>query len=141
MTNEISQNMLGAITSQPKRESGATSKTQSTQAVSIPAAPVNKEANAPSAGDPDSVVVDSRQLVEMVDDLNGLAQSIQRQLQFSVDDEDGKVYVKVVDAETKNVIREIPSEEIRNMQRHLREVSDMIFQEGESRSLLFRGEA
>ena len=77
----------------------------------------------------------------MVDDLNGLAQSVQRQLEFTVDGDNGKVIVMVVDADTKEVIREIPSEEIRNMQKQLREVSEMMFDKGGSTSFLFKGEA
>ena len=76
----------------------------------------------------------------MVDDLNGHAQLAKRQLQFVIDDEAQQVYFKVVDTETQEVIREIPYEEIRNMQRHLREVSEMLFEKGESVPFLFEGE-
>ena len=143
MTNEISRSMLGAIASQPRRESGATSKVQSAevQSVSVLAAARDKGSDAPSVRETDTSAVKGKQLAEMVEDLNGLTQSIRRQLQFSIDDENGKVYVKVLDAETKDVIREIPSEEIRNMQNQLREMSDNLFHEGEGVSLLFRGEA
>lgn len=142
MINEISQNkMLGTLTSQPRRESGATSKTGSPQAVDVTGVSVPKGLNATAAREPGLAAVEGKQLEEMVEDLNGLAQAVQRQLQFSIDGEDGRVYVKVVDAETKDIIREIPSEEIRNMQKHLREVSEMMFHKGESTSLLFKGEA
>ncbi|MCP4288153.1 MAG: flagellar protein FlaG [Gammaproteobacteria bacterium] len=141
MINEISQNMLGTTASQPRRESGAVSRTQDTQAVSVSNAPVSKGQEFAKVREPAAPAVDEKKLEEMVDDLNGLAQSVQRQLKFSIDAEDGKVYVKVVDAETKDIIREIPSEEVRNMQRHMKEVSEMIFQKGENRSLLFKGEA
>ena len=143
MSNEISQNMLGALTSQPRRESGAISKAQSTQAVKVATVSVSNGQGPDSAIARESVgpAVNGRQLEEMVEYLNGLAQAVQRQLEFSIDGEDGKVYVKVLDAETKDVIREIPSEEIRNMQKHLREVSEMMFHKGENTSLLFKGEA
>ncbi|MCP4992931.1 MAG: flagellar protein FlaG [Gammaproteobacteria bacterium] len=147
MINEISQNLLGAVAAQSKRESGATSQVKSPQTVNVLTESVYKKVDATNAkepsgpAEPDGSALEGKQLEEMVDDLNGLAQAVQRQLQFSVDGEDGKVYVKVVDAETKDVIREIPSEEIRNMQRHLRDVSNMMFQKGESSSLLFKGEA
>jgi len=143
MTNEISQKMLSTVMLQSRRELGAAGKTQSAQmqATSIDAASAYRSSKAPSVMEIDSSEVTGKQLAEMVEDLNGFTQSIQRQLQFSIDDESGKVYVRVLDAETKDVIREIPSEEIRNMQKQLKEVSDDIFHKSETVSLLFRGEA
>ncbi|MCB1868842.1 MAG: flagellar protein FlaG [Gammaproteobacteria bacterium] len=143
MINEISQNTLGTITSQSRRETGAASKTQSAQAVDLPAAalPRGQGPDAAKAKEAAGSAVNEKQLEEMVDDLNGLAQSVQRQLEFTVDGDNGKVIVMVVDADTKEVIREIPSEEIRNMQKQLREVSEMMFDKGGSTSFLFKGEA
>jgi flagellar protein FlaG len=141
MINDISQNILGAITSQSRRETGAASKTQSVQSVNVPTAAVSKGPDAAKAREPDRSVMDEKQLEEMVDDLNGLAQAVQRQLEFSVDGDNGKVIVMVLDAGTKEVIREIPSEEVRNMRKQLQEANEMIFQKGESSSFLFKGEA
>ena len=124
---------------QPKGESGQVSQVQSSQSVAAPESGRIPEPVAEANGR--SAVVDEKQLGEMVDDLNGFAQSVQRQLHFSVDQDNGKVIVKVVDAETKDVIREIPSEEIRNMQKQLGEVSEKLFHKGEGTSLLFKGQA
>lgn len=144
MTNEISQKMLSTVMPQSRRELGATSKMQSAQLQTSNLqknASVYKSSNAPNDMESNSSEVTGKKLAEMVEDLNGFTQSIHRQLQFSIDDENGKVYVKVLDAETKDVIREIPSEEIRNMQKQLKEVSDDLLRKGETVSLLFRGEA
>ncbi len=141
--NEISQTMLGAVTTQPKRESGTTSQVQVVQganSVNSANSPMATAA-AESTESKKTPTVDQKHLEEMVDDLNGFAQSVQRQLQFSVDQDNGKMIVKVVDAETKDVIREIPSEEIREMQKKLQEVNDALFPKGESTSMLFQGEA
>lgn len=44
--------------------------------------------------------------------INNYVQNIQRDLQFSVDEDSGRNVVKVIDAKSKEVIRQIPSEEI-----------------------------
>jgi len=100
-----------------------------------------KTAEVQASSQSEAVVVSEKQLEEMVDDLNGLAQSVQRQLQFNIDDDNGKVYVKVVDKATNDVIREIPSEDIRDMQKHLKEASEALFRTTEGTSVLFQGEA
>ena len=45
------------------------------------------------------------------DTLNRFMANTSRNLQFSVDDDSGKIVVKVVDPATKEVIRQFPSEE------------------------------
>ena len=139
--NEITTNMLGVTAVQPKRELGVASQVQGAQAAEVSVAAGTKAAGIHASRQSEAVEVDGKQLEEIVDDLNGLAQSVQRQLQFNIDDDNGKVYVKVVDAKTQAVIREIPSEEIRSMQKQLKEVSDTLFGSNEGTSLLFKGEA
>jgi flagellar protein FlaG len=51
-------------------------------------------------------------LREKVAQLNDYMQNMNRNLQFSVDDASGDTVVKVIDAETEEVVRQIPSEEI-----------------------------
>ncbi|MCP4277740.1 MAG: flagellar protein FlaG, partial [Gammaproteobacteria bacterium] len=76
------------------------------------------------------------------DDLNDFAQSVQRQLEFSVDQDSGKTIIRVVDAETGETIRDIPPEEILNMQKQLRETSERLFShEDPGVSLLFQAKA
>ncbi|MCW8907955.1 MAG: flagellar protein FlaG [Sedimenticola sp.] len=86
--------------------------------------------------------VDQGQVGEAVESLNQYAQSVQRQLEFSVDEESGKTIIKVIDAETGETIRDIPPEEVLNMQKKLKETSDQMFHREESSvSLLFQGKA
>lgn len=49
-------------------------------------------------------------LTKAVSQLNDFVQSVQRDLQFEVDNELGKTIVRVVDQETSEVIRQIPDE-------------------------------
>ncbi|OWY37908.1 flagellar biosynthesis protein FlaG [Xenophilus sp. AP218F] len=53
----------------------------------------------------------AKQLQESVKQLNNTASLYNSNLQFSVDKDTGTTVVKVVDTETKQVIRQIPSEE------------------------------
>ena len=50
-------------------------------------------------------------VTEAVDAINAHLQHVSRNLKFSVDQESGRVVVKVVDGETDAVIRQMPSEE------------------------------
>ncbi|SFK10525.1 flagellar protein FlaG [Methylophaga sulfidovorans] len=51
-------------------------------------------------------------LRDKVAQLNDYMQNMNRNLQFSVDDTSGDTVIKVIDAETEEVVRQIPSEEI-----------------------------
>eukprot|EP00164_Ancoracysta_twista_P027088 GFYU01053066.1.p1 GENE.GFYU01053066.1~~GFYU01053066.1.p1 ORF type:complete len:102 (-),score=16.75 GFYU01053066.1:67-372(-) len=50
------------------------------------------------------------QLDDAVSQLNDFVQTVQRDLQFEVDNDLGKTIVKVVDQSTQEVIRQIPDE-------------------------------
>lgn len=50
-------------------------------------------------------------LVEAIDKLNAKVQNLNRNLEFSLDKASGEVLVKVVDAHTHELVRQIPSEE------------------------------
>lgn len=74
----------------------------------------------------------SRQPVEeAVSSIKAFAQSIQRNLNFALDDSTGRVVVKVTDGVSGEVIRQIPSEDALRLAESLDEV----------RSLLFKAEA
>ncbi len=60
-------------------------------------------------------------LENVVSQLNAYVQNTQRDIDFSVDDATGRVIVKVIDSESEEVIRQIPSEEMLAISRHLME--------------------
>ena len=68
---------------------------------------------------------------EAVSSIKAFAQSIQRNLDFALDDSTGRVVVKVTDGVSGEVIRQIPSEDALRLAESLDEV----------RSLLFKAEA
>lgn len=58
-------------------------------------------------------------LEKVVSQLNAYIQNTQRDVDFSVDDATGRVVVKVIDSESEEIIRQIPSEEMLAISRHL----------------------
>jgi flagellar protein FlaG len=50
-----------------------------------------------------------------VSEMNDFVQSIQRELQFSVDEDSGRTVVKVIDKSTNEVIRQVPPEDLMAM--------------------------
>lgn len=52
---------------------------------------------------------------QAVSRLEDYVQNVQRDLQFSIDKETGDTVISVFDAETKELIRQIPSEELRRI--------------------------
>lgn len=70
------------------------------------------------------VAKESDDLKQAVSTLNDFVQNMQRDLQFSLDKESGVMVVKVVDAKSEKVIRQIPSEEALKLARSVAEQSD-----------------
>ncbi len=63
-------------------------------------------------------------LEQALQDLSGYVQNVQRNLQFDVDDTSGHTVIRVVDSETEEVIRQIPSEEVLALARHLKSMGE-----------------
>ena len=64
---------------------------------------------------------------ENVSRLNEIVQSIQRDLQFSVDDVSGKMVVKVLDTKTQEVIRQIPTEQVLALSENIENLKGILF--------------
>lgn len=52
---------------------------------------------------------------KLVDDLNVQVQNLRRELRFSLSEDDGDVVIEVIDSESKQTIRTIPSDEINEL--------------------------
>jgi flagellar protein FlaG len=70
---------------------------------------------------------DKDSLPEMVEALNARMQQMHRGLRFSVDDSSGRIIVKVMDLDTEELIRQIPSEEALRIMRSVSETQNLIF--------------
>jgi len=129
MINEVSNNVLGSSGPQSKGGSGNVNRVQGKQPLAGPETVQSvKQDVVQSADKAAKTSADEAKLDKVVEDLNEFVQVIQRKLQFSVDEESGKTVVKVIDSETDQVIRQIPSEEILEMQNRLGEMNGLLFQ-------------
>jgi flagellar protein FlaG len=78
----------------------------------------------------DSQLADEAETVESaVSQISDFVQNFQRDLQFSVDKHSGRIVVKVLDSETKEVIRMIPPEETLRMAEQLDSPESLILRE------------
>lgn len=78
-----------------------------------------------------AVEADRETLEAAVTDMQNFVQSVQRDINFNVDDSSGRVVINVTEATSGDVIRQIPSEEALRLSENLSEI----------RSLLFKAEA
>ena len=143
MIHEISQNVAGAPPTQSKEVVTGVPRTQGQSAVKAPNAErLAGNAEVEPIGPAQPAVTDRQAAEEVADDLNDFVQAVNRQLQFSVDKESDKTVIKVVDTESGDVIRSIPSEEILNLQKQLKESIERLFPEEQMNiSLLYQGKA
>lgn len=143
MINKISQNTAEILSVQPKERSGSLSRVQEQSAVKASnVAQLVQPARDKPTSSTEPVVMNEKEIEEVVESLSEFAQSVQRQLNFSVDESSGKTVIKVIDTETGETIRSIPHEEVLNMQKNLKELSERFFGSEESGvSLLFQGKA
>ena len=65
--------------------------------------------------------VSEEKVREVVEQLNNHAQSINRDIHFSVDDDSGRTVIKVFNSETAELVRQIPSEEVIKLSETIRE--------------------
>ncbi|MCG5501472.1 flagellar protein FlaG [Ectothiorhodospira lacustris] len=96
------------------------------QAVSVERTPPDvPSANAKGGGDRGGFdPSDARSLDAAVEQINDFVQVIQRDLEFSIDDDTGRTIVKVLDRHTQELIRQVPPEEFLAMVAHLEEVKE-----------------
>lgn len=66
---------------------------------------------------------------EVASGLNELVHELHRELRFSVDQDSGETVIKVIDQETDEVVRQIPSDEVVQLRKRLEEAAGVIFQD------------
>ncbi|MCU7827758.1 MAG: flagellar protein FlaG [Candidatus Thiodiazotropha sp. (ex Myrtea sp. 'scaly one' KF741663)] len=71
-----------------------------------------------------SSTVSKEDVKAAVEQMKDFAQVMSRQLQFDVDDDSGKTVVRVLDKDSGDVIRQIPSEEVLSLARHMKELME-----------------
>lgn len=88
-----------------------------------------KEVDSKKSEEPQEAAHQEESIDDVVVEMNKMAQQLRRELQFSTSEESGMIVIKVVDKETDEVIREIPSEEVQEMRKRLSEAAGMIFRD------------
>lgn len=142
MVNEISQSVLSGLSAQSKGAASSTVRVRENSEIQRVAqsAQVASRGEAKKEQRP-TTAMDGQTLDNAVEQLNQFAQSVQRKLEFSVDEESGKTVIRVIDKESGEMVRSIPSEEVLDMQQRLRETSEAIFKGNQGISLLFEAKA
>lgn len=69
------------------------------------------------------------ELDRALDDVRKAVEPVARNLLFSIDDDSGRMIVKVVDNATKEVIRQIPSEEILSIAKALDRLKGLLIKQ------------
>lgn len=96
-----------------------------------PAVPVNRTAEHETAAAPKAPVETSdikpEQVREAVSQIEQFTQTLSQNLKFSIDEDTGKTVVKIVDIQTQEVIRQIPSEEAITIARTLGKIQGLLF--------------
>jgi len=62
-----------------------------------------------------------KEIDDALNEINSHFQASHREIQFAVDDDSGRTVIKVMDLDTKEMIRQIPSEEVLKFARMLEE--------------------
>lgn len=95
------------------------------RSASPPATPSGQGVSAATTGNPQGApaAVSEQNLAATVTQLNSHVQQIRRGLQFVIDKESGHVIVKVIDTQSKQVIRQIPPADIIALWHHLKDLS------------------
>jgi flagellar protein FlaG len=93
------------VVTPPAYAAGAVAAAQRRPAASVPAAAQPEQQQSRSEPEP-------AMLRDAVRTANEAIQQVTNGIEFSVDDDTGKMVVRVIDANTKEVLRQIPSEEM-----------------------------
>jgi flagellar protein FlaG len=121
-------NIQPVTTTAPSRVTTETPPTrQSTpESTSATASAALTQTAAPSTKD---VQPSKPELEKAVKEVSDFVKSVNNSLQFSVDDDSGRTVVKVIDSGTKELIRQIPSEEMLTIAKALGSIKGLLVQQ------------
>ena len=91
-----------------------------------PAAPAAIDGNAKSKDDAQSELKDVKQAVS---EINKAMQFMSRELEFSVDTDSNRTIVKVIDQQTREVIRQMPTKEARELGKALEKAQGLLIKQ------------
>jgi flagellar protein FlaG len=100
-----------------------------------PAAPAAKARSAPAQQDAVPVAAQAAaapepaELRKVADQINAQLRALAQGIRFSVDDDTGRTIVRVLDTETGQVLRQIPSEEMLAISQSLERLQGLLLQQ------------
>lgn len=77
----------------------------------------------------DSIIKEKQRIQDTVTQLQNLSDFLDRKVKFNVNEELDRVVIKVIDPSTDKVIKEIPSEEVQEMQIRIKDALGFLFDE------------
>jgi len=96
------------------------------------------EALPPKGKEVPTPVVETAEISETVSEINEIIRNVQRDLAFNVDEDSGRTVIRVIDSESGELIRQIPSESLLAIATHLRDFQEDTVSRGEiGQGLLF----
>ena len=116
---------LGNVANNTQRISEAPQTNLAPQVNSTKAAPVQTTAAVQRADTAPSI----DQVKQAIQDINKSFQSLSRGLEFTIDEDSQRTIVKVIDQQTKEVIRQLPSQETLEIAKALDQVIGKLIRE------------
>jgi flagellar protein FlaG len=116
--NRLPSNLLGTL--QPSRSAPA----KENRAAQLRQPSSSGDVDVPEKARIDRAV-DEPNASQAVVDLNDYVQRVGRDLHFSVDKESGKTIIKVLNSETKELIRQIPTDKVLALAEILEQTNDL----------------
>lgn len=141
MTNEVNVSLLSRLVASSqagmRSNSGSSAQGQGTEGAGAgqraEGMAAQKVRAGPEAAPPreqqESSNLTEEELNAAVGELNDIAQTIRRELKFSMDQDSGRPIIEVYDANTEELIRQIPPEQVLDVIRHLKEFDSGLLKE------------
>ena len=99
---------------------------QATERASIKS-PVVVESSSPGKEGADTGLTEAEKVKSAIKDIETFLATSRRNLEFSTDEESGRIVVKVIASETGELIRQLPSEEALRIAHSLSDVNSLLF--------------
>ncbi|AFL72826.1 flagellar protein FlaG [Thiocystis violascens] len=121
--SRVAQRDTSQATTPPINQAAATTAAAQTSATAERASTGPGDANPLNRDQAGSV----EQIARAVDRINEMMQNGKQALSFQLDDDSGRLVIKVTDAQTKELIRQIPSEETLQFAQYVDGLAGLIF--------------
>jgi flagellar protein FlaG len=125
-TNRITQNYPKGIGDSLKKTDGETNKVEITKTEPTDNQTANKNQLTTAKEDNQeakNVEIKKKELIEAISKASGVKEIENKSLSFSIHEKTNQIMIKVIDSETKEVIKEVPSKKILDMMAKMIELS------------------